>query len=352
MQIFKAGDIVEGYRVMSELGRGAASVIYLVQDPKSKHVWALKHVSKEDQKDARFLEQTQKEYEVASKINHPNIRRIERMIKVKDGLLSVGDIMLIMELVDGQAVDRSPPKTFEQAADIFEQTARGLAVMHAHGFVHADMKPNNIIVDDKGHVKIIDLGQSCAMNTVKKRIQGTPDYIAPEQVHRQPITHKTDIYNLGATMYWALTRHFVPTALAKSDSLVGSIDPSMLEKPKPPSELNKRIPEMFSDLIMQCVEAEPAMRPETMTSVADRLNLIRAKLLAEADLRKSGSFRRVRDDDESGKSGGRGKSGSPTNGRNPRVPVAPPVDASGGIPLSDDDSLDADDTQPRKPGAK
>ena len=349
MQIFKPGDIVEGYRVMSELGRGAASVIYLVQDTKAKTIWAFKHVAREDAKDARFLDQASREYEVASKLQHPNIRRIERMIRIKSGLLSIGELMLVMELVDGQAVDRSPPRTFEQAADIFEQTARGLAYMHASGWVHADMKPNNIVVDDKGHVKIIDLGQSCPMNTVKKRIQGTPDYIAPEQVHRQPITHKTDIYNLGATIYWALTRHFVPTALAKPDSLVGSIDSSLIEKPKPPSELNTRIPEIFSDLIMQCVEVEPAMRPDTMNVVAERLNLIKAKLLAEVELRKSGSFRRVRDDDEAAKSGGRGKSGSAASGRVPHPSPPPPISAAGGI---DDESVDLDPDElpnPAKP---
>lgn len=294
VQVFKPGELVEGFRVMAELGKGAASVIYLVQDPKTKHIWAMKHVARESEKDARFLEQTEQEYEIASKLDHPVIRKVERMVKKKTGLLGgVGELYLLMELVDGTSVDRNPPKTFEQAADIFEQVARGMAYMHAKGFVHADMKPNNIIVDAHGKAKIIDLGQSCPTNTVKKRIQGTPDYIAPEQVHRRPITEKTDVYNLGATMYWALTRHFVPTALAKGDSLVGSLDDELMEKPKSTIEINARVPPLFDTLIMQCVEVEPAKRPDTMTEVAERLNLIRGKLVAEAELRKSGSFRRV-----------------------------------------------------------
>ena len=70
------------------------------------------------------------------------------------------------------------------------------------------------MVSPDGVVKIIDLGQSCAIGTVKPRIQGTPDYIAPEQVHRRAITPKTDIYNPGATMYAVLTGERVPTALA------------------------------------------------------------------------------------------------------------------------------------------
>ncbi|MGQ0628507.1 MAG: serine/threonine-protein kinase [Phycisphaerales bacterium] len=309
---YKANDTVEGYRVMSELGRGAASIIYLVQDPKTKQIWALKHVEKTpDAKDNRFLDQAELEYQIASKLDHRGIRRIERMIKKKEGLLSSAhEIFLVMELVDGISLEKAPPKTFDGAADVFEQVARAMSYMHTRGFVHADMKPNNVIVDGEGTAKIVDLGQSCTMNTVKKRIQGTPDYIAPEQVHRRPITAKTDIYNLGATMYWVLTRKFVPTALAKSTSLVGSVDDALMEKPTPVCELNRRVPEMFSKLIMDCVEVEPAMRPESMDSVADRLNLIKARLIAESELRKSGNFRNVQEGSAGSRAGGSRAGGS------------------------------------------
>lgn len=285
--------MVEGYRVEAELGRGAESIIYVVQEVSSKEIWALKHVVKETEKEERFLEQTEAEYEIGSKLKHPGIRGMNRLIKKRPSMFgAVNEMMLIMELVDGVSLEKAPPRTFDIAAGVFEQVAKSMAYMHSRGFVHADMKPNNIVVDDASNAKVIDLGQSCAVNTVKKRIQGTPDYIAPEQVHRRPITGKTDVYNLGATMYWCLTRSFVPTALAKSDSLVGSLDDSLVPKPKRPIEINSRVPELFDKLIMDCVEVEPALRPE-MDEVADRLNLIRGKLLAEAELRKSGSFRRV-----------------------------------------------------------
>ncbi len=299
MRIYKPGELVEGYRVMSEIGRGAASIVYLVQDPKSKQIWALKHVDRGDAKDNRFLEQAEHEYTIARQLDHPAFRKAHDLVKIREGFLSSPhELIVVFELVDGTSVDREPPRTFESAADIFEQVARGLHYMHDKGFVHADMKPNNVIVDASGVAKIIDLGQSCPVNTVKKRIQGTPDYIAPEQVHRRPITPKTDIYNLGATIYWALTRKFVPTALGKEDSLLGTIDESVMPRPTPCNHLNTRVPDYFNDLIMQCVEVEPAMRPATMAEVADRLNLVKARLLSEAELRKSGSFKRVHEDGE------------------------------------------------------
>jgi serine/threonine-protein kinase len=290
VQEIKKGDMVEGYRVLSELGKGAASVIYLVQDLKTKQVWALKHVEKGNAKDARFLQQAEMEYKVAQQLDHPNLRKIVKMIKVKSRLLRLSDLYLVMELVDGISLDRQPPKTFDQAVHVFHQTAQALAHMHARGFVHADMKPNNIVVNSDGLAKIIDLGQSCLTGTIKPRIQGTPDYIAPEQVHRRPITPKTDIYNLGATMYWVLTRKHIPTALPKGDSLVGSLDDNLIERPRPAIELNPRIHPKLNELIMQCVEVDPEKRPADMTVVADRLNLIHGILVADLTKKNGEQF--------------------------------------------------------------
>lgn len=272
---FKEGEEVEGYRVMAELGVGAASVVYLVTDPKTKHVWALKHVHRGDAKDTRFLDQAIYEYEVASKLDHPNIRKIPRLIKKKERLIRLMDVFLVMEMLDGRSMDIKPPKTFEDAVTIFHQTASAMAHMHARGFIHADMKPNNILVQPGPVAKIIDLGQSCPVGTVKPRIQGTPDYIAPEQVHRRPITEKTDVYNLGATMYWTVTNRNIPTALPKDrSSLVSRIDDALMEKPTPPIEINPRIHSKLNELIMHCVEVDPARRPASMQQVVDRLELI------------------------------------------------------------------------------
>lgn len=282
---FRKGDEIEDYRVLSEIGRGAASIIYLVQDRKTKQVWALKRVERNTDKDKRYLEQAEMEYRIASEVNHPNIRRIDRMFKKTSGLLTVTELCLVMEFVDGVSLDRSPPRTFEQAVHIFHQVAGALAKMHERGYVHADMKPNNIVVSPgpEAVAKLIDLGQSCKIGTVKQRIQGTPDYMAPEQAHRRPITPKTDIYNLGATMYWVLTRTHVPTVMPKADanSLVQHLDDNLIAKATPAININPRIPIRLNDLIMQCVEIDPARRPASMHEVADRLNLIYAMLQAK-----------------------------------------------------------------------
>lgn len=161
--------------------------------------------------------------------------------------------------------------------------------MHRAGFVHADMKPQNVVICDNGDIKIIDLGQACPIGFVKERIQGTPDYIAPEQVHRREITERTDVYNLGATLYWALTGTNIPTAIAKGDSLVDSLDDNLIEKPKPIREIAPQVPEQLADLIMQCVEVNPINRPQSMEEVADKLEIMLARLRDEKQRLKGDS---------------------------------------------------------------
>jgi serine/threonine protein kinase len=270
--------VIAGYRVLAKIGIGAASELYAVQDPRSKQVWALKHVIKNSERDERFLEQACNEYAVGSKLDHPNVRRMVRVIKHRH-LFRTHAISLLMELVDATPLDQRVPRTDLQAVRIFRQVAAALAHMHKRGLVHADIKPSNILVTEDDEVKIIDLGQGCPIGTVKKRIQGTPGYMAPEQAHRQTITEKTDIYNFGATMYWVLTREVIPTAMPPKDEnsnalFTGALDKEMVEKPVPPIEKNPRIHPLLSKQIMDCVQLEPENRPESMDFVLNRLDLI------------------------------------------------------------------------------
>ncbi|RMH30783.1 MAG: serine/threonine protein kinase [Planctomycetota bacterium] len=287
----KKGDLVEGFRVLSEIGRGAASVIYLVQDPKTKQIWALKHVQKRNAKDQRFLDQAEMEQKIASSINHDSIRKIPKLIK-KGSLLNTRELYLVMEFVDGVSLHEEIPPKLDQVIDVLRQTAHGLAQMHDAGFVHADMKPHNVIVghdfDGNPTAKVIDLGQSCKIGTVKERIQGTPDYIAPEQVRRGEITPRTDIYNFGATMYWVLTGKNIPTAMGlRSDSLTNAIDESKIPAPTPLRQINPEVPERLEQLVLDCVKIRPEDRPADMHIVADKLDLILGIVRAAAEQQRA-----------------------------------------------------------------
>jgi len=259
-----------GYRVVAKLGSGAASELYAVQDAKTKQVWALKHVILKTDKDARFIEQVEQEYAIGSKLDHPNVRGVSKISYVRK-LFKKVEVGLLMELVDADPMDVRRPQTLTQAVDQFRQIARGLQHMHEKGFVHADMKPINAMVDETGHVKIIDLGQACAINTKKPRIQGTPGYIAPEQARREKIVAATDVYNLGATMHWVLVGSVIPTAVPPAgDGTVTTVDIERIKPPEHPSKRNAAIPQALGDLILDCVKVHIEDRP-SMTQVIQRL---------------------------------------------------------------------------------
>jgi len=267
------------YEVLERLGEGARSTIYAVLDPTTRQSFALKHVLRETPKDIRFIEQMQDEFEIGKHFNHPNLRRTYDLKIVKSLLMKVNEAYLVMELCDGRALDVRPPRSVLEAIDTFIQAAQGLRFMHSLGYVHCDLKPNNILRTDQGLVKVIDYGQSCKVGTVKERIQGTPDYIAPEQVDRKPVTAQTDIFNLGATLYWCLTNQVIPTKYTVNRKGENSflLDTTI----STPSDLNARVPASLSLLVMEMVSTRAQKRPADMDAVITRLELAKYSLLKQ-----------------------------------------------------------------------
>jgi serine/threonine protein kinase len=146
--------------------------------------------------------------------------------------------------------------------------------MHEANYLHTDIKPNNILITLTNGVKIIDFGQSCPIGFRKARIQGTPDYIAPEQVRRRPLTRQTDVFNLGATLYWALTGQAYPTMITKRGRHRDA--GALLKKPVPtPQDINPEIPSALSRLVMESCADDPNRRPRDMKEVIGRLEMAR-----------------------------------------------------------------------------
>lgn len=267
---------IMGYKVMATLGQGAKSTIFAVED-KKHNVFALKRVIKESPQDQRFVDQAILEHQIASKLDHPSIRKSFKLIRQRK-VLRTSEIYVLMELVDGMTLEQHKPEEVLELCLILQKVADGLSSFHEAGFVHADLKPNNLMVDDKMNVKIIDFGQSCPIGTVKPRIQGTPEYIAPEQVKRRQIVPATDVYNLGATMYWLLANKHVPNILPKGDV---TVEMRSEEKIQPPSELNPLIPPALSSLIMGCIRYKIEDRPSSMGQVRQRLEMAISQMRKE-----------------------------------------------------------------------
>lgn len=277
---------ITDFEIISCLGYGARSTIYAVSEKRSGQVYALKRVIRRSAEDDRFLEQAEQEFEIASQFDHPSLRKSIRMIR-KRKLLKITELYLLMELFDGQSLDVQRPDDLPSLIKIFVQVAQGLSAMHKLGYVHADIKPNNILVNEHQQAKIIDFGQSCAIGTVKTRIQGTPDYIAPEQVGRGPLTPATDVFNFGATMYWCVTDRHIPTLIPKKKNATPApVDEN--KELKPPHELNPRIPMPLSRVIMDCVQNRPSHRPADFSSVIPRLELALTVTHVDSPLGRAG----------------------------------------------------------------
>jgi serine/threonine-protein kinase len=281
-QIKTAGDILFGYEILDAIGTGAGSILYAASDPASGQLCALKHVVVAREKDVRFVEQLRAEFEVGRQVRHPGLRRAIAFKEQRGGVLrKVIEAALVLELFDGTPIDQTPASGLADILARFVRVADALAALHRGGAVHCDLKPSNILVGgdaatSPSAVKVIDFGQACPIGTIKPRVQGTPDYIAPEQVRCAPVTPRTDVFNFGATLYRVLTDRTIPTLYT-----TGQAENSFLLHDRIPSprDLNPRVPEPLSNLVMECVRTNPEKRPAEIKEVGLRLEIVRHGLL-------------------------------------------------------------------------
>lgn len=253
------------WRVVKPLGTGAGSTILEIADrSRGGKRFALKVVKRQDSEDDIYIAQAQHEFDVAQRLNNPAIAKIYD-IKVKRSLLlKVVSVELLMELVDGKTLDEIEAPTLDKLVLIFDQVAGALAHMHRRGVYHGDLKPSNIMVTRDGQVKVIDFGTAWLKGEDKGRIQGTPQYIAPEQVTEKKVDAKTDIYNFGATMYRMFTGRFANMA----GPPVGDIGKIKID---PPISINPNIPGTLNETIMACLQRNPNRRPAGMFEVKHQL---------------------------------------------------------------------------------
>jgi eukaryotic-like serine/threonine-protein kinase len=263
-----------GYDNLTRIGRGAGATIYVGRPKNSRELFTIKHVVRHGPEDDRFLEQAENEYAVASKLDHPYLRKVIDVVRVRRWL-KLCELFLIMEHVDGPRLEDEPPKDIDAMISVFLDTAEGLAAIHRAGFVHADIKPNNILLPRGGGLKIIDFGQSCPIGHAKERIQGTPDYMAPEQVLRQPLDPRTDVFNFGATMYWVTTGKWFKTMMNVGATGQMKMHVDARSRSEPPALLNPAIPGPLSQLIMDCCENVRDNRPREMKLIIGRLETTR-----------------------------------------------------------------------------
>lgn len=268
---------LDGFTIIRKLGNGARSTIFLALDESSGQTVALKRSVYEKPEDERIFEQITTEYEVSKAVDHPYLRKCYKLIKLRK-ILKIKELLLSMEMFEGETLEKTRTLSLGDVLLVFRMVATGLGAMHQCGYIHCDIKPNNILINDSGSIKIIDLGQGCKIGTIKPRIQGTPDYIAPEQVNRKHLNQRTDIFNLGATMYWAVTGKNVPTLIPQGNDLSAMLGKRDFPAPH---EVHRKIPLGVSKLIVDCVKEEPERRPSSMSELVSRLDLLIHSIFAK-----------------------------------------------------------------------
>ena len=258
--------------VVKPLGNGAGSTILLVRDKRTGRRYAMKVVNRQGPDDDIYINQARHEWAVSWMLNHPAIVKTFDC-RVKKSWFKVSGVDLLMEYVDGAELDRVDALTPRRLVKVFRIVADAMAHMHRRGVYHGDLKPGNLLVSTEGHVKLIDFGTAWIRGEDKGRVQGTPQYMAPEQGKQRVVDERTDLYNFGATMYRMFTGEYANLGLPGLDG--GRLNQSRRESP---ASINPELPKSLSDLILECLATNPAKRPSGMIEVRDRLEKIGREL--------------------------------------------------------------------------
>lgn len=269
---------IGAFEILGQLGTGAGSAIMKIRRKSDHRVYALKVIKVQSADDRKFVDQIKHEFEVAQELNHANLVKVFELDITKTLFGYTSGAKLLLEFVDGQPLDLCKDLPLLRQLKIFRKVAEGLAYMHSKGFFHADIKPDNVLVTATGNVKIIDFGLAWKRGVPKNRVQGTMDYLAPEQAKEKIVNERTDIFNFGATLYRVLVGKPIPAQfLERGMSKLGRVDDLV----KPLRDSLPNLPQEVDDLVRQCIRYRADERPSSMREVHNRLVVVRKRLKAE-----------------------------------------------------------------------
>lgn len=270
------------FQVLGTLGSGAHSTILHIRRSADAKQYALKVVPIDGQDEQKFLHQAKHEFRIAQMLDHPHLLKIHALETENDWLFRIRKVQTLLEYVNGKTLDTFKALPMPQLVQIFVRVAAGMVHLHRKGVWHADLKPNNIMLSRAGEVKIIDYGLAWIKGQPKGRIQGTPEYMAPETAQHGMINERTDIYNFGATMYRLVTSRLPPTVLTEMGVL--PVDARSWNRMLTPvRECNADAPKPLCDLIHRCLSFDALQRPERMSELQGALDHLADDLIRSPD---------------------------------------------------------------------
>jgi serine/threonine-protein kinase len=262
------------YKLLRHIGSGGMSTVYLAEHTLMHRRQAIKVLPKTRVNDSSYLARFHLEAQATASLDHPNIVRCY-------DVNNDGDThYIVMEFIAGKdiqtVVKEEGPLPLELACNYMAQAAEGLANAHASNLIHRDVKPANLLVDETGVVKVLDLGlalfsddeQASLTVAHNENVLGTADYLSPEQaLNSHKVDLRADIYSLGCTLYYVLTGHppFPDGTLAQRIFKHQSQMPEDIRKERP------EVPRDLADICTKMMQKRPEKRYSNMRDVADAL---------------------------------------------------------------------------------
>jgi len=272
-ELTRGATFASRYEIIEELGKGGMGKVYRVEDKKIKGEIALKLIKPEIASDKKIIERFNNELKMARMISHRNVCRMFDLGEEK------GAHYITMEYVRGEdlksMIRMSGQLGVGTTINIAKQVCEGLAEAHRLGVVHRDLKPQNIMIDKEGNVRIMDFGIARSLKakgiTGAGVIIGTPEYMSPEQVEGKEAGQRSDIYSLGVILYEMVTGR-VPF---EGDTPLSVAIKQKTETPEDPRKLNSQIPEDLSRVLLRCMEKDKEKRYQSSGEVLSELEKIK-----------------------------------------------------------------------------
>jgi serine/threonine-protein kinase len=267
----KTGDtFAQRYEILAVLGRGGMGTVYRARDLELEEEVAIKTLRPEFLSDATLLLRFKDEIRLARRLSDPNI------VRTHDFGEWSGVCFLTMEYVEGitvrELLDTRGKLSMSSTLAIATQLGHSLAVAHEHGVIHRDIKPQNLLLDADGVLKVMDFGISrlaerASTITEAGLVIGTPAYMPPEQLMAEEVDARSDLYAAGVVIYECLTGQ-TPFQGSTVISLVAKL---LSEEPRPVVERNPDVSPALSALVMQLLAKKPEARVQTARELVERL---------------------------------------------------------------------------------